>query len=78
MIQVHFHVHAPAPLPPDAFQPAAAPMPGDAPVGAEAIGDGTLLRLIGEYGPKLLALLIQLGLIKLPTTTPAGGVGATP
>ncbi|AWM38112.1 hypothetical protein GobsT_37950 [Gemmata obscuriglobus] len=68
MTQVHIHVHLPAPQTPAA----------DALIGAQAIGDGTLLRLIGEVGPKLLALLIQLGLIKLPMTAPAEGVAPTP
>lgn len=42
------------------------PQSGTEPITAEAIGDGTILRLIAEYGPKLLALLVQLGLLKVP------------
>lgn len=46
-------------------------------VHSEAIGDGTLLKLILQYGPVILALLVQYGIIKLPPgfnlpTAPAG------
>lgn len=54
MFQIHFHVHA--------GRSAAA----EGGANAQAIGDGTILRLIAQYGPQLLALLVKLGLIKLP------------
>jgi hypothetical protein len=76
MVHIHVHIHQADPVPASAFpQPlldgcyvngpvaGAAPEPPQ-PVGA--IGDGTILKLIAEYGPKLLALLIQFGILKLP------------
>ncbi|AWM38675.1 hypothetical protein GobsT_31370 [Gemmata obscuriglobus] len=53
MFHLHAHYHAGA--------PAVTQSGAD----AQAIGDGTLLRLI----PQIIALLVQLGLIKLPAGT---------
>lgn len=54
MFQFHLHVHT------------GAATEGEA--SAQKIGDGTLLKLIAEYGPQLVALLLKLGLLKLPAT----------
>lgn len=40
--------------------------PFAAPFEAQAIGDGKIVDLILKYGPKLLAFLIAIGIIKLP------------